>query len=186
MSGKSTVFPGDKLAVSEEYLPGMHTYDDAGVIRSLAFGAAVHDRGEVSVNPAAPAKVIMIGDYVTGQVEVAQASSAGVRIYYANGRPFEKDLSGSIQMRSGPPGRGRREPPPVRLGDIVRCRVYSLLNGMIHLSINEQDAGVLVAICNNCGRPLLRAGANRLKCDECGNVEDRKLASDFGQTPIQP
>jgi exosome complex component CSL4 len=186
MSAEPKVFPGDRLAVSEEYFPGAHTFDDGGIIRSLALGAAKHERGEVSVTPASPAKVLAIGDYVTGQVEVAQSSSAGVRIYYSNGRPFEKDFSGSIVTRSGPPGRGRRDTPPVRLGDIVRCRVFSLMNGMIHLSINEPDAGVLYALCDNCGRPLLRAGGNRLKCDECGNVEDRKLASDFGQTPIQP
>jgi len=73
----------------------------------------------------------------------------------------------------------------VKLGDIVRCGVHSLMNGMIHLSLNDDHAGVIYALCSNCGKPLLRAGS-RVKCVECGNVEERKLADDFGQTPVQP
>jgi len=45
--------------------------------------------------------------------------------------------------------------------------------------------GVVYALCGNCGKLLLRGG-DRAKCDECGNVEERKLAADFGRIPIQP
>jgi exosome complex component CSL4 len=87
-------------------------------------------------------------------------------------------------LRSGPPGRGAHRVPAVKLGGIVRCKIHSLINEMIHLSIKEDRRGVIFALYGNCGRPLLRAGS-RVKCDECGNVEERKLAVDFGTTPIQ-
>jgi exosome complex component CSL4 len=187
MKKTNVVLPGDKLAVSEEFLPGPHAYDDAGLIRALAVGSVQRDMKnmEISVKPAAKLDVIRTGDVVVGQVEGAQASSANVKICYLNGKPTEKDFTGALSLRSERRGRGGPRGPPVKLGDILRCRVFSLLNGIIHLSINEDEMGVMYALCGNCGRPLLRGG-NRAKCDECGNVEDRKLAADFGRVPIQP
>jgi len=181
------VFPGDKLAVSEEFLPGPHAYDDSGLIRALAVGSVQRDMKnmEISVKPAAKADLIKAGDTVVGQVEGAQASSANVKICYLNGKPTDKDFTGSLSLRSERRGRGGPRGPAVKLGDVVRCRVFSLLNGIIHLSINEDQLGVMYALCGNCGRPLLRGGT-KAKCDECGNVEERKLAADFGRSPIQP
>lgn len=182
------VLPGDKLAISEEFLPGSHTYERSGVVRALVTGGVRRDskNGEISVEPAAVARTIMVGDWVTGQVEVAQSNSAVVKVYYVNGERMDKDFSGSISLRGMGGGRGQRRMTPVKLGDIVRCRVFSLVNGIIHLSVDEPDMGVVHALCGNCGRPLLKGGPERAKCDECGNVEERKLAADFGQLPIRP
>ncbi len=187
------VMPGDKLAISEEFLPGKHVYDDSGIIKSLVVGSVLKDMKsmEISVRPAVEAETIMVGDYITGEVDMAQTNSAGVKIHFLNGKPTYKDFEGTLSLRNmslggrGGPRGGPRSGPPVRLGDIVRCRVHSLLNGMIHLSIEEDNTGVLYALCGNCGRPMSRGG-RRAKCDECGNVEDRKLANDFGMSPIQP
>ncbi len=186
---RAAVLPGDKVAVSEEFLPGRHTYDDSGLIRALTAGLLVKDMKsmEISVKPAVQPEVIKVDDWITGQVETAQANSANVHIYFLNGMLTHKDFSGMLTLRglSGG-GRGARRTTPVKSGDIVRCRVFSLLNGIIHLTIEEPDMGVVFALCGNCGRPLLRGSATRAKCDECGNVEERKLAKDFGTSPIEP
>lgn len=181
--------PGDRLAISEEFLPGAHTYDQAGVIRSLVAGAVARDKTsmEVAVKPAAVPELFKVDDWVTGEVEGAQASSANVHIYFLNGKPTHKDFTGMLSLRglSGG-GRGARRTTPVKLGDVVRCRIFSLVNGIIHLSIDEPDMGVVAVLCGNCGRPMSKGNAARVKCDECGNVEERKLARDFGTTPIEP
>ena len=186
---KGWVLPGDKVAISEEFIPGVHTYDDSGVIRALTAGAVAKDMKnmEISVKPAAEPELIRVDDWVTGQVEGSQANSANVHIYFHNGKPTYKDFSGMLSLRglSGG-GRGARRTTPVKAGDVVRCRVFSLVNGLIHLTIDEPDMGVVAALCGNCGRPLLKGNATRVKCDECGNVEERKLARDFGTTPIEP
>jgi len=185
----NVVLPGDKLAVSEEFLPGQHTYDDSGLIRALTAGTVVKDAKnmEISVKPAVQPEIIKVDDWITGQVEGSQANSANVMIYFLNGKMTHKEFSGMLTLRglSGG-GRGARRTTPVKTGDIVRCRVFSLVNGIIHLTIDEPDMGVVAALCGNCGRPLLRGSASRAKCDECGNVEERKLARDFGATPIEP
>ena len=183
------VLPGDKLAVSEEFLPGKHTYDDSGLIRALTAGLVQKDvkNMEISVKPAVEPEVIKVDDWVTGQVEGVQSNSANVHIYFLNGKLTYKDFSGMLNLRglSGG-GRGARRTTPVKTGDIVRCRVFSLLNGIIHLTIDEPDMGVVAALCGSCRKPLLRGSATRAKCDECGNVEERKLAKDFGTTPVEP
>ena len=186
---KTVALPGDKLAVSEEFLPGPNVYDDSGLLRALAVGTVQKDpkKMEISVKPSAVSNILMAGDYVTGQVEVMQTSSAGVRIYYVNGEPTDKGFTGMLMLRSGRGGggRGARPAPPVKLGDIVRCGIQSTVNGMIHLGVDDERTGVVYALCGNCGRPMTRGG-NRAKCDECGNVEERKLANDFAKTPIRP
>ena len=183
------VLPGDRVAVSEEFLPGSNTYDDSGLIRALRAGSVFKDvkNMEISIKPAAKPEIIKVDDWVTGQVEAVQANSANVHIYFLNGKPTYKDFSGMLTLRglSGG-GRGARRTTPVKTGDIIRCRVFSLLNGIIHLTIDEPDMGVVYALCGNCGKPLLRGSATRAKCDECGNVEERKLARDFGTTLIEP
>ena len=189
--GKKGTFalPGDKLAGSEEFLPGRHAYDSSGLIRALAVGSVVKDTKnmEISVEPAAKPEIIKVDDWVTGQVEATQASSANIHIFFLNGKQTHKDFSGMLSLRglSGG-GRGARRTTPVKQGDVVRCRVFSLVNGIIHLTIDEPDMGVVAALCGNCGKPLLRGSATRAKCVECGNVEERKLARDFGTAPIEP
>lgn len=184
----SAALPGDVLAVAEEFLPGAHTYEESGRVRALAVGKVQRDsaNGEISVVPSAKSELIKIDDWITGQVEVLQANSANVKLYFLNGVPTHKDFTGMLSLRGLTGARGARRMTPVKLGDIVRCRVYSLTNGIIHLNIDEPDMGVVAALCGNCGMPLLRGNSTRAKCDECGNVEERKLARDFGTVPIQP
>lgn len=192
MKETDVVLPGDKLAVSEEFLPGRHAIDEGGFVKALVVGKARRDlrNMEISVEPASKAEEVGVGDYILGHVESVQSGSAGVKLYYLNGRPTHKDFTGSLSLRGPSMGRGGRRGgprvgPPVKLGDIVRCRVFSTVNGIIHLSVEDDRSGVVFALCGNCGRPMTRGGS-KAKCDECGNVEDRKLANDFGSLSIKP
>ncbi|QQG48360.1 MAG: exosome complex RNA-binding protein Csl4 [archaeon] len=187
---EGAVFPGDKLAITEEFLPGPMTYEKEGKIRALRVGSLQKDgqKMEISVSPSVERASIKIDDWVTGQVEGGNASSATVKLYYHNGNPTYKDFAGMLTLRGlgGGRERGARRGTPVKQGDIVRCRVFSLTNNIIHLTIDEPDMGVVAAQCSNCGKQLSRGNESRAKCVECGNVEERKLAADFGNAPIQP
>lgn len=181
------VLPGDALSISEEFLPGRNAYDADGTVRALLAGKEMKDmsRREVSVKPVAVAKVPTVGDVVTGQIETAQTSVSNLKIYYVNGLPSASGFVGLIFLRSDERGgRGMRR-TQVKLGDIVRAKVVSTTNAMIHLSIAEPHLGVIATLCSNCGRPLRDEGG-RARCDNCGNVEERKFADDFGREPIQP
>jgi len=177
--------PGDALAVSEEYLPGNNAYDADGIIRALRTGVVVKDlrEREINVKSTEVPKIPNVGDVVTGQIEVAQSSTSNLKIYYLNGKPTQGGFVGILFLREER-GRGMRR-TAVKLGDVVRAKVISTMNAMIHLSIGEPHLGVIASLCSNCGRPLMMMGG-RAQCNNCGNVEDRKFADDFGREPIQP
>jgi exosome complex component CSL4 len=184
---KETVaLPGDFLASPEEFLPGMNAYEQRDSVRASIAGSVQKDlvKREVGVIPVAVAMMPSVGDIVVGRVEAAMTSTAGVRITYLNGVPRPAGFSGTIFMRSERGGRGVRR-TYVKLGDIVRAKVGSTMNGMIQLSVDEPHLGVLFSACSVCGTPLLQ-GNGRARCEVCGSVEERKFADDFGRGIVQP
>jgi exosome complex component CSL4 len=182
----AVALPGDFLASPEEFLPGKNTYEQGDSVRATLSGRVEKDlsKREVAVSPAVVAKTPKVGDVVVGQVEAAMTSTAGVRISYLNGTETLAGFPGTIFTRSERGGRGERR-TVVKLGDVVRARVSSTLNGMNQLSLDEPHLGVLATMCSICGTPLVR-GDGRASCEQCGNVEERKFADDFGTQNIQP
>ena len=185
-SSVAVALPGDFLASPEEFLPGKNTYEQQDSVRASVSGHVEKDlsKREVAVRPAVVAKTPKVGDVVVGQVEAAMTSTAGVRISYLNGVETLAGFPGAIFTRGERGGRGERR-TYVKLGDVVRARVASTLNGTNQLSIDEPHHGVLASMCSICGATLLR-GDGRARCEQCGNVEERKFADDFGTQNIQP
>ncbi len=182
----AVALPGDLLATPEEFLPGKNTYEQEDSVRATIPGRVEKDlvKREVAVRPAVTAKTPKVGDIVIGQVEAAMTSTAGVRISYLNGVETFAGFPGTIFTRGERGSRGERR-TYVKLGDVVRARVASTLNGMNQLSIDEPHLGVLASLCTVCGAPLPR-GDGRAKCEQCGSVEERKFADDFGTENIRP
>jgi exosome complex component CSL4 len=182
----AVALPGDFLASPEEFLPGQNTYEQGDSVRASLPGRVEKDlsKREVAVRPVVVARTLKVGDVVVGQVEAAMTSTAGVRIWYLNGAETLAGFPGTISTRSERAGRGERR-TYVKLGDVVRARVASTLNGMNMLSIDEPHFGVVAAMCSVCGATLAR-GDGRARCEQCGNVEERKFADDFGTANIQP
>jgi exosome complex component CSL4 len=185
-ASREVALPGDFLASPEEFLPGKNTYEQGDSVRAILSGRVEKDlsKREVTLRPAVVARTPKVGDVVVGQVEAAMTSTAGVRISYLNGKETRAGFPGTIFTRSERGGRGERR-TYVKLGDVVRARVASTLNGMNQLSIDEPHLGVLASLCTICGTPLPR-GDGRARCEQCGSVEERKFADDFGTQNIQP
>jgi len=182
----AVALPGDFLASPEEFLPGQNAYEQGDSVRASLPGRVERDlsKREVAVRPVVVARTLKVGDVVVGQVEAAMTSTAGVKIRYLNGVETLASFPGTISTRSERAGRGERR-TYVKLGDVVRAKVVSTLNGMNMLSIDEPHLGVVAAMCSVCGAVLVR-GDGRAKCEQCGNVEERKFADDFGTANIQP
>ncbi len=190
MSKKATekriALPGDILASPEEFMSGRNTYEQGGHIRATLPGQVEKDlaKREIAVRPAVTAKTPKVGDMVFGQVEAAMTSTAGVRITYINGHETKAGFPGTIFTRSERGGRGERRTAVTR-GDVVRARVTSTMNGTNQLSIDEPHLGVVASLCTVCGT-LLRPVGDRVRCEVCGSVEDRKYADDFGRADVKP
>ncbi|MFQ6135002.1 MAG: exosome complex RNA-binding protein Csl4 [Nitrososphaerales archaeon] len=179
-----TATPGEKVSVIEEFDSGEGTYLRDGEVRSLRVGEAVPNLTEriISIKPVKSMdRLPRPGDTVIGVVETAQASIMNIRIELINGKYSQAGFTGMLQLgaeRSS--GRGRvRRGSVCKRGDLIRARVFSDLNSIIHLSIDGADDGVIHTVCSLCGGDVVRI-RDRVKCIECGNVEERKLASNFG------
>jgi len=71
-----------------------------------------------------------------------------------------------------------------RPGDIVRAKVISVKNRIRHLSLAGRRFGVIYAFCTACGSLLKAREDKKLICENCGSLERRKLASDYGAVAL--
>jgi len=180
------VVPGDRLGVIEEFTPGPGTYEEEGAIYSLTTGRALLDllNKKVSVYPrAGVASVPYVGSVVTGQVLDVQSKTATVRIFQIGQRLLSGFFSGVLHVSDVSPRYVESMYEVCKPGDILRAKVVSDKNRTFHLSTNDRDLGVLYAFCSNCGHSLLQRRF-QMHCPECGRVEKRKAAQDYGREEL--
>jgi exosome complex component CSL4 len=185
------ILPGDHVAFIEEFESGKNTFVLDGSIRSLSLGIKEYDfkKRQVTIERKKKANFPQIGDVIVGYIEMLFGSMISIRILYLNNKKFDSGLSAiaSTRITSESGGwnhrkeRGERRIKFVyRVGDIVRGRIYSLLNSSAHATISDKDLGVIYCICYICGGDTVKLN-NTVKCIECGMMEEKKLASDFGK-----
>jgi len=180
-SGKFVV-PGEKLGVIEEFMPGPGTYVHNGTIYSKITGRTLVDvlSKKVSVYPHT-APVPRVGSIVIGQVYNVQSKIAIIRIWRIGKKLLSGFFSGILHISDVSRGYVEHMHDVYKTGDIVRAKVISEKNRAYHLSTAEKNLGVIYAFCSGCGH-LLNLERGRLKCPRCGNIEKRKVASDYGRT----
>jgi len=177
------VVPGDRLGVIEEFMPGPGTYEEEGTIYSLTTGRALLDllNKKASVFPrAGAANVPHIGSLVVGQVTDMQSKTATVRIFQIGKRLLSGFFSGILHVSDTSPRYVESMYDVCKSGDILRAAVVSDKNRTFHLSTRDINLGVLYAFCSSCGH-LLSLRRFQMRCPECGKVERRKAAQDYGK-----
>ena len=178
--------PGEKLAVAEEFEGRDGTYLADGVVRSQVTGEAIYEMVDRTIKVIARrplTKLPRTGDVVIGTVDTATPNVVNMTIQNINGNPTEGGFTGMLlgdQNRS--PGR-RRKKAPCKASDILKATVVSNKNAIIHLSISEEQYGVIRASCSYCGG-LFKASNGQVECTRCGNFEERKLAATYGEESI--
>ncbi len=178
--GDRLVVPGDRLATIEEFVPGSGSATMGDEIVSTVVGDVVPDMSNRVINvkamKSADRELPKTGDLIIGHVDSSQPSMAQVTIIAVNGEQSDKELSGMLSMRED---RRRRTSSPLKAGDIIRAKVISTKNSIYHLSLDDPKAGVIETVCSNCGGNVMALGRDRVKCKECGFVDERILSEDF-------
>ena len=173
------VLPGDKLASIEEFVPGTGTATVGESIVSTVTGGKKPDMSNrvMNVKPAKAASETLpqVGDYIIGFVDSASPNVGQITIQAINEIPSNKEFSGMLSLRD----ERRRRSPPIKPADIIRAKVISTKNSIFHLTINDPNCGVISTVCSNCGGRIVPLGRDRVKCPECGLVDDRLLAEDM-------
>jgi exosome complex component CSL4 len=181
----SLTVPGDRLAVIEEFVAGEGTYVDDGVIRASTLGVVHKDvvNKQIMVKREKVNRLPKVGDIIIGQVESAQPSEVDIRIYFINDSPSQKGFIGMLLLREDESKVSRGNKIPCKVGDLVRAKVAANVDMIILLTLSCPKCGVIYALCSLCGGQLVKMNM-RLKCVECGNIEHRVIAPDYGKVRL--
>jgi exosome complex component CSL4 len=176
------VYPGEKLAVIEEFLNGPGSFQQNGVIRSAEMGSAHYDleRRAVIISKRTHEPVLpREGLDVVGEVGAVQRRTANVDIFIIDGHEIATPFTGVIHVSSVNSSFARNLGMAIRSGDIVKARIINTKNRIVQLSIEGTDYGVMYAYCSRCGT-MMEYRRGRLSCPKCGRVERRKEAKTYG------
>lgn len=180
------VVPGKRLGVIEEFIAGLGTYVERGTIYSNTTGRALLDmlNKKVSVYPLVHAvSTPRTGSTVIGQVSSVRSKNAMLRILNVEKRSLSGFFTGILHISDVSQSYIETMYGVCKPGDLMRAKVVSDLNRTYHLSTEEKNLGVIYAFCSRCGH-LLQLEREKMRCPECGNVEARKAAQDYGKAMI--
>ena len=177
------VYPGEKLAVIEEFLEGEGTYQQNGIVRSTELGQVQLDLNKRKVGVTKKTRELLLpkeGLDVYGEVGSVMRRDANVDVFMIGGKMLSEAYTGVIQATDG----GRNLEMDLRSGDIVRARIINTKNRVLQLSIDGADYGVIYAHCSRCGT-ILDNRQTQLVCPKCGRVERRKTARNYGADELR-
>jgi exosome complex component CSL4 len=180
------VFPGERLAVIEEYNEGEGTYQSDGEVRSAEIGVTRHDGATRSVAVEKKTPEIIVPE--EGMVAVAEVGSvarrdARVNIFMLDGRHIHPTYSGVIHISDISRDYTKNIDMALRNGDTVKGRIVNVKNRLNQMSLADPEYGVVYAYCSRCGG-LLELDRGRLTCPDCGRVERRKTARSYGKEEL--
>ncbi|MBC7090937.1 MAG: exosome complex RNA-binding protein Csl4 [Nitrososphaeria archaeon] len=177
---KKLCLPGDIVGVIEEFIPSKNVYQENYNLRSKVIGTASFDF-ESKIVEVIPKSMNLgipkVNDEIIGIVDQTQGGIVSVRILEINNKPVHSQFIGLLILRSFAGNVGPKI--VLKLGDLIKAKVISLTNNLIHLSINDEKYGVIYTKCSFCGGDVQVVG-RRIQCVDCKMVDERKLSSDFG------
>ncbi|MHA1461134.1 MAG: exosome complex RNA-binding protein Csl4 [Promethearchaeota archaeon] len=177
---------GQYLGVVEEYLPDKQsTYVREGQIYATKTGI-VHinkDRRaiEIKSHQEEDRRIVKMNDVIIGTIRFLRLYSVGISFATINNKiHFNSSYFGNIHVSHISHKYIDKIADAFQITDIVRAKVIRQEQNEYSLSTVGKNLGVIHADCSICGTTLEKIGENRLRCPRCGNIENRKLASDYG------
>ena len=182
---KSGIFvvPGDCLGVIEEFIPGSGTYVENGIIHSEITGRTLLDmlNKEISVYPLVQKAIVpQVGRIVVGQVLDVKNKKATLRIVRIDKKSISGFFTGILHISDVSSTYIDNMYSVCKTGDILKAKVISNKNRTIYLSTVDKNLGVIYALCSQCGQ-VLHLEKQGMTCLTCGNLERRKMQSDYGE-----
>lgn len=177
------VLPGEQVSTSEELLPGDGTFEEDGIIRASRLGIFFVDQKhkKVIVKPLTSIPVeLKKGDIVLAHVNSVRSNMVIADVMHVIGkkRAISGDTNGTLRVSEISTGYVKDPSTEFAPGDIIRAKVTQV-KPSIQLATKDRDLGTIKAICSKCRHSLIRIG-NMLECENCGNKEKRRYASDYG------
>ena len=179
---KDIVFPGDIIAKEEEYLSGKNTQDIDGDVISTAFGRVSRDDKSliISVDTSRQPVIVKRYDIVYGKIIKILNKEAVLLISGVVKGNAIMPVNTEARLKLPIPNKTMYS-HIITLGDLVRAKIIS--TRPLYATIFYPNLGILKSKCTICRGDLV-AENGKLYCRNCGRVEQRKIASDYGNINI--
>ena len=187
MSDKKEVFPGDEVAVEEEYLASDGTFAKNGVVYASQIGTLLLDDDEcvAKVISPNPPNILKSGDIVYAVVADVRKTMATADVIAKDGveRGIGSETYATIHVSKISPGYTDDVSRELRRGDMIRAMVIGV-KPSLQLSTKDTHLGVIRSLCGRCKTELVKKGNGQLYCKKCERSMPRKLADDYGDVVI--
>ena len=181
------VFPGDEVAIEEEYLASDGTFAKDGVVYASQIGTLILDEEEclAKVISPNPPNILKEGDVVYAAVGDIRKTMATADVLAKEGvsRRIGSETYGTIHVSKISPEYTDDVSRELRKGDLVRAVVIST-KPSLQLSTKDAHLGVIRSLCGRCKTELVKKGRNQLFCPKCERSSPRKLADDYGDVVV--
>lgn len=180
------VFPGDKIAVIEEFSEGTGSFEEDGNLRSSEVGKTNYDMNKRVVNVKKTTPELLLpqeGMTIIAKVGSVARRDARIDIFILNGKHIHPTYGGVIHISDISREYIKNIDMAVRNGDIVKAKLVNIKNNLNQCSLVGSELGVIYAYCSKCGG-LLERDRGRLTCPDCGRLERRKTAKSYGQEDL--
>jgi exosome complex component CSL4 len=179
---RDIVFPGDIIAKEEEYLSGRNTQDIDGDVISTAFGRVSRDDKSLIISVDTSRQAVPIKRYDIVYGKIIKILNKEAVILLSGVVKADKILPANKEARLKLPIPNKTMYSHiVTLGDLVRAKIIT--TRPLYATIFDPGLGVLKSKCTVC-RSELAAENGKLYCRNCGRIESRKTASDYGNINI--
>jgi exosome complex component CSL4 len=176
------VFPGEKLAVIEEYNDGDGTYQEDGEVRSSEIGVTGYNEAHRALVVKKKTPEVLVpreGMEIVAQIGSVARKDARIDIFALDGALIHPSYSGVIHISDVSQDYVKNIDAAIRSGDIVKGKLVNTKNRLNQSSLRGQEYGVIYAFCSRCGG-LLEKKEGKLICEDCGRMERRKTAKTYG------
>lgn len=188
MVGTELVFPGEEVAVEEEYLAAEGTFAENGKIYASQIGTLVLDDDEciAKVISPNPPNILAEGDIVYAVVADIRNTMATADVIgkEGNSRTLGGDTYATIHVSKISQGYTDDVGKELRKGDYIRARVTAT-KPALQLTTKDDKLGVIRSLCSRCKTEMVRGKNGGLYCTECRYGSPRKLANDYGDVDVK-
>ena len=185
MADSRMVFPGDEVAVEEEYLAAEGTFSEDGVIYASQIGILeLDDECIARVVSPNPPNILSNGDIVYAVVADIRNTMATADVVGKEGvsRTLGGETYATIHVSKISQGYTDDVSKELRKGDYIRARVTAT-KPSLQLTTKDDHLGVIRSLCGKCKTQMVKKGQG-LFCPECKTNSPRKLADDYGNIKI--
>ncbi|MDR3283349.1 MAG: exosome complex RNA-binding protein Csl4 [Candidatus Methanoplasma sp.] len=186
MKSGTEVFPGDEVAVEEEYLASDGTFSSDGKVYASQIGVLDLDDNDcvARVLSPNPPNVLKQGDTVYAVIADIRNTMATADVVAKKGttRGIGGETYATLHVSKISPGYTDDVSKELRKGDVIRARVTGI-SPSLQLTTKDDHLGVIRSLCGACKTPLVRKGSG-LYCTSCEHPFPRKLADDYGDVKI--